>query len=419
MDFYSVWPFFGSLAVLLALAATPLFAAADVPPNPRPNRVKTVDGLRGFLALAVVFHHVAAYHAFIVDGRWVEPPSRFYALLGPIGVSMFFMVTGFLFWSRLIRARKPISWSQLYIGRLFRIGPLYLAATVAMLMVVLVLTGFRLRISVLHLCLELGRWFMLGAIPGTGVNGYTDAALLLAGVTWTIHWEWVFYLSLPILGLAARKRHLHLPLVSGALIGCLIYAALHPPSKEMLGLMMSRGRPNAVVIALFLVGMLCASLDEKGLRLRLSDRTASVMALVLLASVFLFRNGYAAGPVILLGATFFLIISGCTIFGLLVSRPAIRLGDVSYGIYLLQGLALAAFFRPPTLRALAIASPVYHWCLGLLSACVLIAVAVVAHVAIERPGIVLGKRMANAFKRKTQSWRATHAPQQSDLESAK
>src|SRR5580698_8480250 len=134
--------------------------------------------------------------------------------------------------------------------------------------------------------------------------------------------------------------------------------------------------------------------------MRLSDRAASVMALVLLASVFLFRNCYASGPVILLGVTFFLIISGCTVFGLLVSRPAIRLGDVSYGIYLLQGLALAAFFRPGMLRSLAIASPVYHWCLGLLSACVLIAVAVVAHAAIERPGIVLGKRVGNAFKQR-------------------
>ncbi len=206
--------------------------------------------------------------------------------------------------------------------------------------------------------------------------------------------------------------------MAGALIGCLIYAALHPPSKEMIGLMMSRGRPNAVVIALFLAGMLCASLDDKGFRMRLSDRAASVIALALLASVFLFRNCYASGPVILLGATFFLIISGCTVFGLLVSRPAIRLGDISYGIYLLQGLALAAFFRPGILRALAIASPVYHWCLGLLSACALIAVAVVAHVAIERPGIVLGKRVGKAFKNKTQSRRARHAPRKSDLKSA-
>jgi hypothetical protein len=51
-NFYSVWPFFVFLAVLLALVATPAFAAADTPPSSRPQRITTLDGLRDFLALA-------------------------------------------------------------------------------------------------------------------------------------------------------------------------------------------------------------------------------------------------------------------------------------------------------------------------------------------------------------------------------
>src|ERR1700693_1014771 len=142
LGFYSVWPFFVCLAVLLALASTPAFAAADTPPSPHPNRLKALDGLRGFLALAVVFSHVAVYHDFLLSGQWHLPPSRFYALLGPIGVSMFFMVTGYLFWSRLIRERGRPAWLSLYIGRVFRIGPLYLAAVSILLLIVFVPTGF-------------------------------------------------------------------------------------------------------------------------------------------------------------------------------------------------------------------------------------------------------------------------------------
>ncbi len=97
MGFYSVWPFFGCLAVLLALARLPVFTAVDTPPSPHFNRVATLDGLRGFLALAVFFHHAAIYHRFLLDGVWALPPSRFYALLGPVGVSVFFMITGYLF----------------------------------------------------------------------------------------------------------------------------------------------------------------------------------------------------------------------------------------------------------------------------------------------------------------------------------
>ena len=54
------------------------------------SRVETLDGLRGFLALAVFFHHGALYHTFIQDGLWRPPPDRFYALLGPFGVALFF-----------------------------------------------------------------------------------------------------------------------------------------------------------------------------------------------------------------------------------------------------------------------------------------------------------------------------------------
>ena len=104
----------------------------------------------------------------------------------------------------------------------------------------------------------------------------------------------------------------------------------------------------------------------------------------------------AIGPVVLLGGAFYLITSGCTVFTLLVSRPARRLGNVSYGIYLLQGLVLAAVFRPAPLRDAAIAHPAYHWTLALLAAVLLVAVATAAHVGIERPGIALGRYVAAA-----------------------
>jgi peptidoglycan/LPS O-acetylase OafA/YrhL len=54
---------------------------------------------------------------------------------------------------------------------------------------------------------------------------------------------------------------------------------------------------------------------------------------------------YAAGPIILLGGAFFLIISGAKLFSLLSSRPARRLGNVSYGIYLLQELIMTLVLR--------------------------------------------------------------------------
>jgi len=94
------------MAFLLSLVASPLFRGAEVPPSPRGGRISTLDGLRGFLALGVFFHHAAVYHEYLSDGRWQVPPSRFYTLVGQSSVAMFFMITGFLFWSRIIQQKE-------------------------------------------------------------------------------------------------------------------------------------------------------------------------------------------------------------------------------------------------------------------------------------------------------------------------
>ncbi len=82
MGYFSIWPMFAGLFALVLLAATPFLKAADTPPSATASRVQTLDGLRGFLALAVFFHHGAIYHTYIQDGIWRPPSDR---LLRPPG----------------------------------------------------------------------------------------------------------------------------------------------------------------------------------------------------------------------------------------------------------------------------------------------------------------------------------------------
>jgi peptidoglycan/LPS O-acetylase OafA/YrhL len=364
------------MAAVFGVAATPALRWADTPPSPHPNRVTAIDGLRGFLALGVVFSHVAVYHEFLLSGRWKGAPTNFYLVLGPVSVSLFFMITGYLFWGRLVRTQGKPGWTALYINRLFRIGPLYLAAIVAMIATVGVLTGFTLNVGKLPLAHQLGRWLVtFGVLIGGDVNGYANTSVLLAQVTWTIRYEWWFYFSLPVLSLASRNQRWHLPATIAA---CSIWLI---------------SGQNGMPVALFLCGMLCASLQETGFLLTLPDRASSLLVVVLLAGVFQFHEMVTITPIALLGLIFYLVVSGTSVFGLLESRPARRLGDISYGIYLLQGLVLAAVYWPAPMKALALESPVYHWALALVATLVLIAIATVAHVAIERPGIAFGHRI--------------------------
>ena len=144
MDYYSIWPVFGCLAILLTAASVWPFGSADIPPGKR-QRISVLDGLRGFLALGVFFHHAAIYHRYVLDDVWALPPSAVFTLFGQVGVSMFFMITGYLFWSRMIAECGRPDWMGLYISRIFRIGPLYLVAVGTMLATVFVLTDFRLN----------------------------------------------------------------------------------------------------------------------------------------------------------------------------------------------------------------------------------------------------------------------------------
>jgi len=333
--FYSVWPFFLCVGLIVGLAATPWFKAADSPPSPHPNRIVTVDGLRGFLALAVVFHHCAVYHRLLADGVWEYPPSHVLAVLGQVGVALFFMITGYLFWSQLLRAKGRPSWVKLYTGRVFRIGPLYLAAIAAMFFAIAVLTHATLREPASTLLRHMSIWLGLGLFSGPELNGY-NARLLLADVTWTLRWEWLFYLSLPVIGLGARMKGMHLPFVVSLLAGLEIYLYSTDPGQD----------PSDLhYLVLFLLGMLCASLDFEKITLRLPNALGSVLIVLLVSLAFRFETPVLMFvPQLMLGAAFYLILCGSDLLGLLTSRPALRLGDISYGIYLLQGLVLAAIF---------------------------------------------------------------------------
>ena len=96
MQLHAIWPYFILMATVVGLAATPVFRFIDTSPKVD-ERYTTIDGLRGFLALSVFVFHLIVTHEFIETGRWEVPSSRFYALLGPVGVSLFFMIRVFCF----------------------------------------------------------------------------------------------------------------------------------------------------------------------------------------------------------------------------------------------------------------------------------------------------------------------------------
>lgn len=382
LNLYAVWPYFAVLAgALLILRVDPIFRAVDeAAPDPR-NRFSTVDGLRGILAFGVFGHHAVVTHEYLRTGNWDYPPSAFYTLLGEVSVALFFAITGFLFWRKLLNARGAIDWVQLYIGRFFRIAPLYMVAVLGVLVVVVARTNFELREPPHLLFGDVARWLSLGILGQPDVNGYEKTGLLLAGVTWTLRYEWLYYFSLPLLALfAGRAWHL-MAAVGGLALSFAIYA-FKPTS-------------HALYASLFLCGMIAASLGHAGFRLHLSGKlglTVGILCLGVLFTTFYTAKGIV--QVILIGTVFCVLSSGNSMLGILRMKSVRRLGEISYGVYLLHGLVLSGVFAIGPVKDFALQSNGRYWLAVALCGLLVILVASLGYLLVERPGIDLGRKVA-------------------------
>jgi peptidoglycan/LPS O-acetylase OafA/YrhL len=384
MDLFSPW-YFAALVCIALLIVMPagIFSSLDSNPTSNGSRLETLDGLRGLLALAVFAHHAAITYGFTKTGTWEAPPSVFYKLLGQVGVSLFFMITGYLFWTRLLNLKGTPDWLSLYIGRLFRIGPLYLAAVTVALAIVFHRTGWAFHEPAPDISLQVAQWLGLGLFGQPKVNGY-EASQLLAGVTWTIYYEWIFYFALPALAVVAAARS-HLAIIVTA-----IWVIPHVPSVFP--------NPQNYLITLFLCGMLTASIHRKFPALSLKSPVFSVAALCLLGALFAnLDTAYGWPAIALLGGFFAMVSSGASLFGFLTSRAARRLGNISYSIYLLHGLTLTIVFSPKVLGTFATSTPRIFWATIALTTFVLTVASITAYLFIERPGIALGKRVAKGL----------------------
>ena len=111
--------------------------------------------------------------------------------------------------------------------------------------------------------------------------------------------------------------------------------------------------------------MVCAAVPKAS---RLPARISGLLVAGIAVLFFLTcLSPRAPAAVLLLGGTFYLLVSGCTVLGLLISRPIRWLGSISYGVYLLHGLVLSRLRTIGAVREFALASPAHHWLMVLLA----------------------------------------------------
>lgn len=378
-------PLFAALAVGLALGVVRA-CRRWLPVLPVGGRNAAIDGLRGYLAFFVFLHHAAIWRGYLATRQWTAPPSRLFTHFGESSVTLFFMITAFLFVRKLHAARGAFGWGGFFLGRILRLVPAYALAMGLMFAVVAVESGWTLLEPKRVVAREVAQWLAFSLAGHGPVNGFGGTHLITAGVVWSLACEWHFYLALPLLGLALGRR-------AGA-VPCLVATA---------SLALAAWQPQLAVMPAFAGGALAVPLAQRpGVRRLAASPAGSGLVLAsVAAAVLLFPTAYAPGPMLLLTCAFTLIAAGCSLSGALTSRLSRLLGEPTYSIYLLHGLVLYVAIRWVFGEAVVARWPPAAYCalvLGLVP--VLLALAWASFRWIEMPALRLlpglGGRRARA-----------------------
>lgn len=278
------------------------------------RRYPALDGLRAVAAVMVVVFHYGGPSWESVNG-W-------------IGVQMFFVLSGYLITTLALREEERdgrISLADFYIRRVFRIMPVYY--TVLAMVVVLTYLRGQYRGSGLPDALP----FFL-----TFTNDYHVIGTF--GQAWTLAVEQKFYLVWPLLAFGIALPFLRrlslgfglfilgivlIPVVpySSAygtiLLGCTLAIAMH----DMRGFTILRPLTHPVSGVIMLTGVLLVQTNYGEIREAVSDTFAGTTYGVLVA--LLIPALVSKGPV-----------------SWVLALPPLRwIGERSYGLYLVQGIA--------------------------------------------------------------------------------
>lgn len=338
------------------------------------GRFENLDGLRGFLALFVALSHACIWYFHLRTGQWKAPPSNLYNQMGQGSVVLFFMITAFLFFTRILEARTtPIDWPRLYVARVLRLTPLYLLTMALLFCLVAYLSNGELQVSPQRLLGQALRWLAF-TIPGAPpLNGVS--VISIAGVTWTLPYEWLFYLALPLLGQIVGARP-SLAVIAFSLAACM-------------GLLLS-WTPGPAPLLAFAGGVAAAF----AVRFPVFQRFASGWAASLLALSCIgmaatgYRSAFAVAPIALYAAAFACIAGGSSLFGLLRHPASRMLGEITYSVYLLHGLLLFVLFHFLVGRSRAAAWQAHeHWLAVCLTMPFLVLLCTLTFRTIEFPAI--------------------------------
>jgi peptidoglycan/LPS O-acetylase OafA/YrhL len=266
-----------------------------------------LDGIRGLAILLVLAQHI-------------NLPSS--ALAGMVGVNLFFVLSGFLITTLLITEKDltgGIDIRRFYERRVRRLLP----ALVAVLIATGVLMAVQGRLHEYVGSATVSIFYISDVAKAIGYDlGYV-------GHTWSLAMEEQFYLLWPALLIFAPRKWLA-PLAIAGIVGAVALQLLLVPNDVL-----AHFRPDVRADAI-LWGCLIALVPVAAPRW-----AAAASGIALLVVSFTFLWPYAIGLSSVLAAVF--VAGAASLAPVLAARPLVRIGQISYGIYLWHAIPVGLF----------------------------------------------------------------------------
>ncbi len=321
------------------------------------RRFGSLDGLRCLSIFGVLWHHSGFHYDFLLLNR------------GEVGVELFFAISGFLITTLMIRERRKygqISLRKFYMRRSLRIFPLYYAVLVAYTIAVLVFerdseAGREYFQNLPAFLTYTSNWFVVTE-PGERVIFYFAWSLAVEEQFY-LTWPWIERYLKPKLKLLALFALI--AIVAANHFGLLLWAI---PSDTLFYRMLK------FIAPCILLGVLSAHVlhHPRGFAMLYSvigRRWSSPLALALVLGVLSAPIKTMVWQYVTYVSLVTLVIA-CTIrednglARILQFKPCVRMGVVSYGIYLMHMLCYNVVEKAGP--AVGLTNPWLAWVAGML-----------------------------------------------------
>ncbi|GCH75284.1 acyltransferase family protein [Escherichia coli] len=288
------------------------------------KRYLHIDGIRGIAALLVVLNHAV----FSLSNNGFNPlsvnTSNFwvFAHAGDVGVQIFFCITGFLFFDKIIKTGNKINWEMFFVSRVKRLVPMYLIASTIVLVLTLMWShGGQDLTTTARQAINLFGFGFFGS--DIWVNGFRTYSL--NAVIWTLPYEWKFYCILPVICAAIRFKSI-------AVIGSVLsvgYAVNDLYSGQVVWVYFISGALSAILFNR--MKMVSVMLSSNKITNNFFSAASALTIIYLLYTMF---SGYGWERFLITTLLFNVIVMAKP--SVFTFKPLVYLGEASYSSYLLH-----------------------------------------------------------------------------------